>query len=126
MTTQAPILEKAAETARKARLTGALMQCHEGRKLLEEARMRGIDVGGSSRLPQQASPLHLSSTALFMIQDVYALCAQVRPDAPQTSHYDRSSRIAQDLIRTANRTIFAEPVVQTQPRKAIRALEVMP
>lgn len=106
------ILDKAADTARKARLTGALMCCSEGRKLLEEARAKGIDFGGGGRNPQQASPLHLASTATFMIQDVYQLCREVRPFDGSEKQFVRAMHIQADLVRTANRDLSAEPATQ--------------
>lgn len=106
-------------TARQARLVGALMGCPEGRRLLEDARASGINLGGERNPTGQPTPLHLSSTAVFMIQDVYALCRQVDPSGPQTGHFDRATYIANQLVETANRYIHAEPLAsQPQPKPA--------
>jgi hypothetical protein len=115
------ILDKAADTARKARLTGALMCCHEGRLLLEEARAKGIDFGGGGRNPQQASPLHLASTALFMIQDVYELCRQVRPFDGSEKQFVRAMHVQADLVKSANRDLSAEPTakVYSKPKAPV-------
>ena len=104
-------------TARQARLVGALMGCQEGRRLLEDARACGINLGGERNQAGQPTPLHLSSTAIFMIQDVQALCRQVDPNGSDFSHKERAIKIAEQLIKTANRHIYAEPVVNyAQPR----------
>lgn len=102
-------------TARAGRLVGALFCCQEGRKLLEDARAAGIDLGHPR---PGASPLHLSSTALFMIQDVYALCQQARPDQTPTAAYQRATHIGEQLIETANRHIWAEPVARNKTAPA--------
>lgn len=101
----------ATQAQREARLVTALYHCPAGRRLLEDARSQGIQLG-STRNPGQATPLHLSSTAVFMIQDVHALCRQVNPQAPASTHFERASTIAAQLIDTANRFIHAEPIAK--------------
>jgi hypothetical protein len=111
----------APSTARQARLVGALMGCPEGRRLLEDARAKGINLGGDRNPTGQPTPLHLSSTAVFMIQDVHALCQQVDPAAARAEHFDRATDIANQLVETANRYIHAEPLASMpQSRPAIR------
>lgn len=98
-------------TARAGRLVGALFCCQEGRKLLEDARAAGIDLGHPR---PGASPLHLSSTALFMIDDVRDLCRQVRPNQSEIEAYHRAGLIGHQLIETARRDIWIENVARNR------------
>lgn len=106
-----PTGETSLGTARIARLVGALWCCREGRKLLEEAREAGIDLGHPR---PGASSLQLSSTAVFMSQDVFALCRQVNPFMTEADAFNRTTAISKQLIETANRQIWAEPVVRNK------------
>lgn len=109
--------ETAPGKARTARLVGALFCCQEGRKLLEDARIAGLDLGHPR---PGASSLQLSSTALFMVQDVYALCRQVNPNGLQADAYDRATTIGKQLVETAKREIWAEPVLHNKVNAAPR------
>ncbi len=111
-----PMGETSPGKARSARLVGALFCCQEGRKLLEDARIAGIDLGHPR---PGASSLQLSSTALFMVQDVFALCRQVNPEGTQANAFDRASLIGNQLIETAKRQIWAEPVASNKVTPAI-------
>lgn len=92
---------------RTARLVGALYCCSEGRRLLEDARMAGLDLGNPR---PGASSIALSATALFLSQDIYALCQQAEPDISAEKAFSRTAMIGNQLLLTARRAIWNEPV----------------
>lgn len=97
--------------ARAGRLVGALFCCQEGRRLLEDARHAGIDLGN----PRPGThSLQLNAKAKVLIQDVYALCWQAQPSQSVTSAYRRAGLIARQLMETASRQIWEEPIMNNK------------